>query len=484
MATNRVEPFINHGDLKITPGDIIRRWIVLGIFVSLGTILATLHIRNFSVADMRFLGLLAMVIGLWAFDVVPGGIGGLILMMGAAVLQIAPASIDFAGFTSPILWLIIGGLILGAAANESGLGRRLALHLLARVRGDRPLRLLLVLFVAGAIVTQLIPVVYARVAIFLPVGLAIAQACRAAPGSRYGKFLMAAVFFASSGPYLATMTGFEPTLTAVAALQRAGHPIFWDQYLIEWIIPGLLMTSVLYFGIAVLLFRPSKAELPTWDSVVWKQELRDLGGFSRKEKRLLVVFFGVTLLWLTGSLTHLSPTVVAIAGAVVIFLPGMTILKPPDVARHVNILMVMLFAAALSIGPLLTHLKLTEAFGHALAHGLPVNHLGLGSAFLLSAIVQAVHIPVGTVTAAMATVSPILERYAVLRHVSPVVTTWIVVGSAQAYVFPYQNPTLLMVYNEGYWTMTDMIKIGLLVSVGALLLVPLSTVTWWAWTIH
>jgi di/tricarboxylate transporter len=143
----------------------------------------------------------------------------------------------------------------------------------------------------------------------------------------------------------------------------------------------------------------------------------------------------------------------------------------------------MFFAAALSIGPMLTHLKLTAAFGHLLARSIPVTHLGFVTALELSAVVQAVHIPIGTVTAAMATVSPILQHYAVLQHISPVLATWIVVGSAQAYLFPYQNPTLLMVYNEGYWDMKDMIKIGALVSLGALLLVPLSAITWWAWTV-
>jgi di/tricarboxylate transporter len=145
---------------------------------------------------------------------------------------------------------------------------------------------------------------------------------------------------------------------------------------------------------------------------------------------------------------------------------------------------IIFFASALSIGPILGHIHLSAQFARLMARWIPSTHLDFPTALELGALVQFLHVPLSTVTSAMATVSPIYEHYAVVQHVSPVVATWIVVASASAYLFPYQNEPLLMAYGEGYWTMWDMVKQGIFVSLVTLLLVPVFTVTWWAWTVH
>lgn len=461
------------------------RDVLLGVLaVIVGGSVASLSVHGLTSLAMHFLGWLTFIILLWIFEVVPAGVAGLLFMLGATYLHFAPPALAFSGFTNPVLWLIVAGLGLGAAANESGLGKRLAYLMLKRIRGDRPGHLLFMLLVVGAVLTQMIPTVFGRLAILLPIGIGLAKTLGIQKGSRYGKFLMAAIFFASSGPYLMTMTGFEPTLAAIASLAHAGHPIYWDQYFIMWVVPGFFLTSFLFYGVTMLLFKPRREELVAIDVDHVREELARLGPMSKRELKVLIVFALVVLFWMTGSLTHFPPTTIAILGLVALFLPGIEALSPAELMKNMSIVNIIFFAAALSIGPLLGHLNLITAFGHLMRQYLPGKHLDFATSFWLGALVQILHVPMSTVTATMATVSPIFEHYAVAQHLNPVTITWIVVASGSAYFLPYQNEPLLMAYGEGYWSMGDMIKLGSLISLATLILVPLFTVTWWAWTVH
>ena len=56
------------------------------------------------------------------------------------VLAIAPAGVVFSGFASGTLWLVLGGLIIAEAVNETGLGVRFARCVIGRrivPRADR-----------------------------------------------------------------------------------------------------------------------------------------------------------------------------------------------------------------------------------------------------------------------------------------------------------------------------------------------------------
>jgi di/tricarboxylate transporter len=76
----------------------------------------------------------------WAARVMPAGYTALGLLVALTVLQVAPAAVVFGMFTSPLLYLVVGGYLLAAAVTSSGLGRRIAYAWLGRwVTGYRSL---------------------------------------------------------------------------------------------------------------------------------------------------------------------------------------------------------------------------------------------------------------------------------------------------------------------------------------------------------
>lgn len=455
---------------------------LLGVLLALAV--SNLHLPGVSSAAMGFLGLLLLTVIIWALEIVPAGIGGLILLIGTVAFHYAPPAVAFSGFTEPVLYLIIAGLILGIAVDVTGLGRRLAYYILARVGAESPWRIVFAFFLIGVILTQMIPTVFGRLAVLIPLGLGLAEILGVEKGSRYGKFLMAVVFFASQQFLLVTMTGMEPTLVAVGELAKQGQHIFWGQFFVMWVIPGIILTSLVYIPLMWFLFKPSSQEANHPSRKELLSKLGEMGPWTKKERNVLIIFGLVILFWATDFLTHFSPAVVAVAGMIALFLPGVDVIDVNEV-RRLNLLNIIFFGSALSIGGILGHLHLSKTFAALFRQWLPASHLTYGSSFALAGLVQLLHVPLSTVTSTIATLTPILANWAKVAHISPLIVTWIALSSAaNAWIFPYQVEPLLMVYNEGYWSIWDIIKMGVFMSVVSLLLTALFAVTWWPFTVH
>src|SRR5690606_41442286 len=70
----------------------------------------------------RALGLVIFAIGLWATAVVPEVLTALAFLLFAVLFSWAPNPLIFSGFSSTAIWLVFGGLFIGAAVQRTGLG--------------------------------------------------------------------------------------------------------------------------------------------------------------------------------------------------------------------------------------------------------------------------------------------------------------------------------------------------------------------------
>jgi di/tricarboxylate transporter len=84
----------------------------------------------------RAAALVVLALGCWATGVLPFHVTGIGLFLLAMVFHVAPPRVIFAGFASNALWLVFGGLVIGAAVQTTGLGRWLARLLVGRFRGS------------------------------------------------------------------------------------------------------------------------------------------------------------------------------------------------------------------------------------------------------------------------------------------------------------------------------------------------------------
>ena len=95
----------------------------------------------------------------WIFNVIPSFVTGLLMLSSWIILRAVDFPTAFNIFSSTTMWIIIGGLGLGAAATKSGLINRIALNIMklfpANFSGQT-----LALFTAGTIISPMIPILF------------------------------------------------------------------------------------------------------------------------------------------------------------------------------------------------------------------------------------------------------------------------------------------------------------------------------------
>ena len=79
--------------------------------------------------------LVVLCIGFWATGIISEHLVAMLLFFLAMVFSVAPPETVFSGFASGAFWLVLGGLIIGAAVDVTGLGKRLARAITARISG-------------------------------------------------------------------------------------------------------------------------------------------------------------------------------------------------------------------------------------------------------------------------------------------------------------------------------------------------------------
>ncbi|MBT7579884.1 MAG: dihydroorotate dehydrogenase, partial [Candidatus Marinimicrobia bacterium] len=267
-------------------------------------------------AAMWTLFILIFAAGLWMTEAIPA-FSVAILIIGLEILILGrPGGVYATGvkdwqmfvapWASPIMWLFMGGFVLGQAAQTTGFDRMMARFVL-KWFGSRPSNVLLgamgltfvfSMFMSNTATTAMMMSVMAPV---------IAGIDKKDP---FVKALLLGVPFAANVGGMGTIIGSPPNAIAAGLLSET-HAISF----IEWMTLGLPPAIVLFF-IAWLYLRfahPSNSETLDLRGLEWETRT---GSLLPMWKRLLVfpVFILTVLLWMTGSI-HGMPT------AVVSFIP-------------------------------------------------------------------------------------------------------------------------------------------------------------------
>ena len=139
------------------------------------------------------LSIVALVVGLAAFDVVPilmGALGGMIAMVVTDCLR--PKEV-YRSVNWPVIFLLAGMIPLGIALEQTGGAKYLAMQVVSVTEGLSPLAMLFVFYVFTSLITNVVSN-NASVVIMIPIAIEAARLLDAEPFS----FVLAVTFAAST----------------------------------------------------------------------------------------------------------------------------------------------------------------------------------------------------------------------------------------------------------------------------------------------
>jgi solute carrier family 13 (sodium-dependent dicarboxylate transporter), member 2/3/5 len=414
-------------------------------------------------AGKTCLGIMAFAVTLWVTEALPFAATSLLVVLLIPAFGIAEfREVVRASFGDPVIVFFIGVLILAAAFTLSGLGTRLTYLVLLRV-GTQTSRVLLGFLIVGTLISMWITDI-AVAAMLLPLGVGLLRDAGLQPArSNFGRALMIATAFGPLIGGIATPAGTAANLVAIAQLKQLARVdvSFW-----RWMglgVPASLLMIPFAWRILLWMFPPELDRLPISHDVI-RDRLRDLGPLRPAERRTLLVFATVVALWLFAPF---PVEAVGLGGGVALFVPGLRVLSWKEAEAQVEWGGVMLIVAGLSLG--------LVVFESGAARWLAWVLLGQITSvpdalrpFVIVLAVAGLHLLFSSNTVTATIIVPILVALATDLHLDP----WMTVApaaftSSLAFILVSEGPTTIIPYSSGYFSIRDMAKAGVLMTIAA-----------------
>lgn len=391
----------------------------------------------------------AVIVGIITEPLPPAliGMAGVSLAAAFGLVRDMPAqSAQWAlsGFANTTVWLIFAGYVFTRGYADTGLGRRLALHLV-RLLGHRTLGLGYAVTLADLVLAPVTASATARSAgTVFPIVRQIPELYASRPDDGTARRIGAYVLYTAMAASMVTssmfITALAPNTLAVSIIrQTTGATVSWSDWFIGFAPVGFTLLAVMPLVVFVV-YPPeirTAPEAPRWAA----DQLAAMGPMSRREWTLLLLVCAALALWI-GATGVVDPAMSAIC--VVLLMVVFGVVSWNDVIGYAQAWNVLIwFATLVTMAAGLADTGFIQWVARTLAPWL--EHLGprtaivavVGSYFFL-------HYFFASITAHAASMMPVFLATAVMiAGVSPK-------GWGLLLAYPLGLMGILTTYTAGY----------------------------------
>lgn len=302
-----------------------------GLFVGLGLLAATFVIAppaEMPAQAWRMAGITLLMAAWWITEALPIPATALVPLALFPVLDIATMRETAAPYADPVIFLFLGGFIIGTAMQRWALHKRIGLRAIT-LMGTAPARLVGGFMLSTALLSMWISN-SATAIMMLPVAVSVLALLDRngdmdeTSRSNLGVVLMLAVAYGASIGGLGTLIGTPPNALLAAYMAREhGITIGFAQ----WMVLGVPLAGIMLAGTWWILIRryPLRQGGGADATQLVRSELEKLGTMTQAERRVAVIFCLTAFAWITrplysGHVPAIDDTAIAIAGALALFL--------------------------------------------------------------------------------------------------------------------------------------------------------------------
>ena len=452
------------------------------------------------VAGHRMLAILAFAVIVWMTEAIDYAVSAIVIAaLMAFLLGLAPSvanpkvlmgtsaalTLAFGGFANTALVLVAAALFIAAAMTATGLDKRIALTILARV-GTETRHVVVGTILVGFVIALMVPSTTARVACLVPITLGIIAAYGVNKRGAFASMLMITTVQTASIWNVGIKTAAAQNMVAVGFIEKSfNQTITWLDWLIAAGPFAVLMCIALYF-VMTRMMPPEVAEVPGGRDGI-RKSLVALGPMKANELKLLVLSVTLIAFWATEGVLHKFDTsTTTITAVALMFLPGFGIMTWKEAQPKIPWGTVVLFGVGISLG---TALLQTQA-ATWLAN-IVVAEFGLKNATVLfilgvmSLFLVVIHLGFASATALASAMIPIV--IAVLKSVATPginiigMTMLLQFVVSFGFILVVNAPQNMVAYGTETFNARDFVRTGFVLTIIALALVMLLGATYWHW---
>lgn len=444
---------------------------IIGLWLGLFLIVATVVLpapAGMSQSAWHCVGLALLMAAWWSTEAIPIPATSLLPIIVAPALDIGPLREVTSAYADPIIFLFLGGFLLGLAMQRWNLHKRIALRTLLAMGSD-PKRQIAGFMIATGFISMWVSNT-ATAIMMLPIGTSVVALLAhndAEEVDKYATALLLAIAYSASIGGIATLIGTPPNALLAGYLSNTqGIEIGFAQWMVVGVPVAAAMMFIAWWWLTRGGFRLEQSD--TGDTML-RDEMASLGPMSRAEKRVGVAFLIAAIAWMIRPLLNtlgiewLSDTGIAMIVGVGLFL------MPSGNEKKEKLMdwessatlpwgILLLFGGGLALAGIIQSSGLAEWIAGQLAI------FSIFPLIVLIAIVVLVIIFLTEVTSNTATAAaflPLLGALALSLGLSPLlITVPAAIAASCAFMMPVATPPNAIVFATGRMKIQSMITAG------------------------
>ena len=429
------------------------------------------------------LGLLLLMASWWATEAIPLPATSLLPIALIPLLELGTIASATAPYANHVIFLFMGGFMLGLAMQRWQLHRRIALLTLLAV-GNKPRNQIGGFMLATALIGMWVSNT-ATAIMMLPIALSVislldhgADPTEGPARQRFATMLLLGIAYAASICGISTLIATPPN-AMLAAYLHEHHDI--QIGFLQWMKVGIPITACMLLFTWWWLTRGGFDFTVRDSRALLHKELQELGPMSRGEKLVSVVFVCVAVAWVTRPLLAehlpgLTDAGIAMIMAVSLFLipvdwKARTFLMDWDHASKLPWGVLLLFGGGLSLAGVITTSGLAEWVADSLTLAVILPTL-----LLIGLVVLVINVftEVTSNTATAAAFLPLMGALAVSQGLPPeLLTIPAAIAASCSFIMPVATPPNALVFGTGRIPLPAMMRAGLALNIFGIILVTL-----------
>ena len=432
------------------------------------------------------LGVAMLMATWWLTEAIPLPVTGLLPLIFFPILGVSSIKETAQAFSHPIIFLFMGGFIIGLAMQHTGLHKRIAYYIIAKFKNG-PKSLIFGFMCATAFLSMWISN-SATAIMMLPIALSIITVFKedknTAKNNNFDKALVLSIAFSATIGGIATIIGTPPNTVMAAMLSELYN---YEINFLDWLKIGLPTSLILLpitWVVLTFLCFPLDSSIMIKNRII-NDKIKELGKISQDEIMVGVVFIITASLWISrkwisSALENIIPSgalndsTIAISAAIILFIipsnrPNRDKLINWDVVQSIPWGALILIGGGLSLATVINSSGLAAWIG-----SLSSNLSGISIIFIVLISIASIIIltELTSNTATASTFIPIFGATALGLGQDPLLLIIpATLGASCAFMMPVATPPNTIAYASGHLKISDMIKAGIWLNIISLIVI-------------
>ncbi len=458
-----------------------------------GVIIALLlyFVNPFQVSESaaRVLAVGGLMITWWVTEALAMPVVALMPLILFPLLQINTIKSTAASYGNEVIFLFMGGFMLGLAIEKWELHRRIALNIV-RLTGTSGNRIVLGFILATGLLSMWLSNTATTMMMF-PIALSVIHVMKEGrqEQANYANFnlcLMLAIAWASNFGGIATIVGTPPNVQFVGYFEKKYNT---NIDFIDWLLLctplALILMLALYFVSTKILF-PNHIKAGGAAKGHIQGQIALLGKWKTPEKRVLVIFIATAFLWIFKDLINksqhlfkLDDNMIAIMGAMALFIcpagsdekekENESLLEWGDTSKMAWGIL-LLFGGGIALADALEKAGLIQQLGAWLAQ---YAGGGIGLIFLVTVLSIFISEVMSNV-AQVIVFAPVVCSLGDAVGMNPLILGMsMTLAASCASMLPMGTPPNAIVFASGHIKLKHMLRAGLVMNIVSIILITL-----------